>query len=553
MNNEEGDIVLSEKTLVSSASLGRLWLTKKCVESGIPVNAQKGKPLLCAVKNGRTSVVSYLLEHGGDANIPELLNIACSKGFPRIVDLLFKYGCRADLEIALTRSILSGHTSCVKLLIENGVDIHNGEDFPLVEACRQKHLPIIKLLISKGADVNTKDGLPMITAAEQGDSEVVEILAKSGADVSINNDQPLRVAARNNQILTVIYLLNNGADRNILPDLGLDDNTVAVIKSFTKTAVIKRLRKAIHDSFIKQDFMWQTYCKQISQDNVHLIRKQATLLGINEPETKGKRCLCAELAQDLERNMEQKPTFHSDAVDMSGTSINDLPYWKIMIIEDTPFNCFDLFKMLKNGIVTNPYTRNPLPIKTIKERENLLRKVLLKVRFTDQNILEAVAQTPVATPLQLLRKKLEEEVLDKFMYAPDSSLILDATDYIIDEMLSKLIVICKKKSVFEILSLMHTPDIYPMLTPTVEWSINDATGFNKKRLFIDLLATMTNKKDEHTETRRVSITIMLRYFADRNNVEDDYAFMLGDDFSDGDLDDLHQLLIWDFNDDDHPL
>jgi len=533
---------LTKEHLISAATTGRYWLVKKCEQSGIPLDIDNNRPLERAVYNGRTSIVEYLLDNGCDPNAHEVLRTACQKGYTRISSILLKCGGIKDniLQNAFLDAVQNGNTGCVRLLLEHNVDVHMDYDLPLLEACRNRHSNIVSLLIEAGAYVDCRNGQPLIECAKSNLTDVIETLIEHGADVTINDNEPLRTAAKARHILVIITLLNNGADASILQDIDLDDTFKAVIHAFTRKGVTVRLRKAIHESLSKQDFKWQILCSSRNPD-LSALRKQTTLHGIPTTTDDTKYTMCAKLATNYEKDLANKGSYEEHMTDFSGTPINDLPHWKVMTIDNIPFNCFDLFTMIRHGNTTNPYTRTPLPVEKILEHRNHLQSILASYRFKNVNLLESVATQPILTEKMMLRNMLENEVWDKLAYTPSLSLVMDASDEVIDEMIDKLSIICKRKSIFEIIS--PGTDIYPMLRSSDIFQIKDAQDLYKKKVFIQLLSKMVNMDDEHRDTRRVSISIMLKTFANNNNGEDDFTFMLGNGSTDTD-DDLDINALW---------
>jgi len=530
-------------------------MVKKCHKAGVSLQAKDEEALYKAVKHGRTSVVRYLLENGCNANAPRnLLQIASEKGYCHILKILLHFGADVHVndEEPLIQAIAHGHTDCVKELLKHGANVHIDEDRPLLEACRKAHISIIDCLVGFGSDVNTCNGLPLLEAIDNSRNDVVNALIKHGADVCICDEAPLLKAAEKKQMRIMIELINNGADRNILRQCdNIDETTMTILKSYTRNrGIIKRLYNAIRDSFEEHDFKWQSMCSQKDPD-IHLLRRQATLFGIKDATSKQKHCLCAELAIKYEHEMAFKKPIDPSLVDFSGIPIDQLPFWKIFHVEGIAFNIFDLLKMLKSNIILNPYTRNPLPINEIKSRENYLRAILTRSRYSNRNLLEEIQQSPVPTENMVLRMKLESEVWEYLLYAPSMNIILDGDDHRIDQMIDKLRNICKRKSIFDLLSNGQI-DIYPMLSDDVVRDILNSTGVTKKKKLCNLLSALVNTKDEHTETRKMAVTIMLKNFTiDAQNTQDglddqDDDVIFGDDETTEILDTmelLHLLLI----------
>ena len=554
------DYPLNESEFFKAASSGRLWMVKRCLENGISADTHDNEALKLAVHNGRSSVVRYLLEQGCDPRSFGILSAACGKGFHRILQTLLSKGANiSDDAFALLAAVHHGHTNCVEILLDHGADVHIDNDLPLIEACRKRHTQIILCLLKYGAMVDAQDGRPLIESADKGYTDVVNLLLSHGADASIADDAPLRRAANKKHIIVIIALLNHGANRSVLDEYDLDDTSMAIVKTFTKEYAIRKMKRAIRDSFVKQDFKWQLLCNKLGtldKAEMYMLKDQSRLIGIDNVENKSKRCLCADLAVDFEKRLSERVLYDPGVTDLSGTPINDLPFWKVFVVEGYPFNCFDLFRLLKKNITVNPYTRNPLPVTLIKDRELFLTRTLVKCRingYPEASLLENVSQTPISSDLVLLRSRLENEVFDKLMYAPTLDIVIEATNDVIDDMVHNLKIICRRKNFFELMSnyLMRDidRDIYPMLTKDTEKDIRNARGMRKKKLFVDLLSAMANKKDEHTDTRRMSITFMLRHYTNNGNGDDDLTFMLGETGNDTDFEeDFYNTLLWDEDD-----
>jgi len=72
----------------------------------------------------------------------------------------------------------NGHTEVVKLLLEQGADVHAGYDYALRKAAMHDHTEVVKLLLEQGADVHAIDDYALRWAACSGHTEIVNILQK---------------------------------------------------------------------------------------------------------------------------------------------------------------------------------------------------------------------------------------------------------------------------------------------------------------------------------------------------------------------------------------
>lgn len=124
-------------------------------------------PVFVACKNGKESIVTYLLAHGSIINYINTkdetspLYIACQEGHDSIINLLLKYGAEIDL-------------------------CQEGESL-LYKACQKGHYSTVQNLLSNGADINfcTENGIsPIIVARQEGHENIVQLLFKNGANIS---------------------------------------------------------------------------------------------------------------------------------------------------------------------------------------------------------------------------------------------------------------------------------------------------------------------------------------------------------------------------------
>jgi ankyrin repeat protein len=94
-----------------------------------------------------------------------------------------------DLCTAMLLASVRGHSECVQVLIESGVEVDcgsGGTALMWAAGSRQDTLLTVKMLLEAGADVNAKTeygSTALIDAARQGNIEIVRLLLDSGAEV----------------------------------------------------------------------------------------------------------------------------------------------------------------------------------------------------------------------------------------------------------------------------------------------------------------------------------------------------------------------------------
>ena len=69
-----------------------------------------------------------------------------------------------------------GNLSKVKELVEQGVDVHIGNDIQLRTASYYGHLEVVKYLVEQGADIHVLDDAPLIRAVTNNHLEVINYL-----------------------------------------------------------------------------------------------------------------------------------------------------------------------------------------------------------------------------------------------------------------------------------------------------------------------------------------------------------------------------------------
>ena len=144
-------------------------------------------------------------------------------------DQKLKYGC------------IYGHLLLVKLAVEQGVDIHQNDEEPILMTCNYGYVDITKYLLDNGVNVHLKDDYLLRFACNNGELEIVKLLIEYGANIHVQNDKPLRWACEKGHYDVVKYLIEKGANIHVKNDmplkLALDNNhkdIVKLLKNYTK-------------------------------------------------------------------------------------------------------------------------------------------------------------------------------------------------------------------------------------------------------------------------------------------------------------------------------
>jgi ankyrin repeat protein len=86
--------------------------------------------------------------------------------------------------------IIWGEVEMVKYLIEKGMDIKIGNNWPVRLAAKKGNLKMVEYLVSQGADITAKNNYALRKAVKYGKHEMVDYLIENGADINcIENDK----------------------------------------------------------------------------------------------------------------------------------------------------------------------------------------------------------------------------------------------------------------------------------------------------------------------------------------------------------------------------
>lgn len=192
---------------------------------------------------GEAELLNVLLEEGVDVNTMTKFGRtafleAAGNGRKQICEILLEQGANIHIgnELALKESIIYNQVEICDFLLKNGVNPNVYLDVvnvtPLMYAAGLGKIEVCKVLLNHNADVNAKvkNNLDAYTALchaiIHGNLETCKLLIKHGADVNskdIGGRSPLIHACVGNipnQIEICKLLINNGADVNAKDNCG---------------------------------------------------------------------------------------------------------------------------------------------------------------------------------------------------------------------------------------------------------------------------------------------------------------------------------------------
>ncbi len=123
----------------------------------------------------------------------------------------------------LIEACKEGNITCVKFLIENGVDDvcrpischtpntkkYDRDDCSLLLACGFDHIEIVKFLVKR--DVHKCKDIALYKSSYRGDIQTVRFLVENGANVHAYDDVAIRWASGNGHLEVVRFLVDSGA------------------------------------------------------------------------------------------------------------------------------------------------------------------------------------------------------------------------------------------------------------------------------------------------------------------------------------------------------
>jgi ankyrin repeat protein len=138
--------------------------------------------------------------------------------------------------------LMAQEIEMIKVMLENGADIHAFKDFALQLASENGRLKVIKFLLENGADIHAYKDFSLQCAVSNGDLKTTKFLLENGANIHAMDDCVIKSAVENNDLKMIKLLFENGADIHADRDyiiLWAKRQEYKRIMSFLKKAIIK--------------------------------------------------------------------------------------------------------------------------------------------------------------------------------------------------------------------------------------------------------------------------------------------------------------------------
>ena len=203
-------------------------------------NARGETPLFKAINAERHDLVTYLLEHGADPNMPgPKIVLWPAVHQPHMLQILLEH--KADLRRApgvleLATSINS--RKAIDILMKFGADVNAKKDgiyTPLCSAIRDNHEDLVDILLGAGADPNLPAlEHPTYKCVTYHRTHILPVLLAAGADLH-KPKGIIEHAVANNDRDALVFLLDHKVDINARSAVGHTALTTAIRENQPET------------------------------------------------------------------------------------------------------------------------------------------------------------------------------------------------------------------------------------------------------------------------------------------------------------------------------
>ena len=183
------ECLYTEDTNINNDPERRIKIIKECVEAGLNINTDEYQILILAIQNNDTQTAKFIIEN----------NINMQDG----------------LDLYLDEACVNNNVEITKLLLELGADINSKYHTSI---SKTRNLDIIKLLVEHGADpfVNSNE---LLIRVSQNDKylPITEYLIGIGMDCTkLNNKQVAKIFIQNGNLQIKKLLLEHGINSNAM-------------------------------------------------------------------------------------------------------------------------------------------------------------------------------------------------------------------------------------------------------------------------------------------------------------------------------------------------
>lgn len=178
--------------IIVAAGRGNLEALIILENAGADIRAENDGALREAIFNKKVNVIAYLLNKIPGVLPPGLLTDAIITSDINIIKMIAPRTNILDSRFITEAVSNNVDIGVIKYLISIGATIGVGDSVCIHYAINYYRLDIIKLLIENGADVHYNYDLAFRTAFKKNDGDMMLFLKKHGANVNIMNEEPYK-------------------------------------------------------------------------------------------------------------------------------------------------------------------------------------------------------------------------------------------------------------------------------------------------------------------------------------------------------------------------
>ncbi|MEM8901376.1 MAG: ankyrin repeat domain-containing protein, partial [Bacteroidota bacterium] len=226
-----------------SVEKGNISLVRLLVENGS--DPQNG--LMQAISSEWLDILNYLISQGGDIKPAKFIELACSNGNMKIVELLVKNG--SNPQEGINNAVANNHVEVLDYLIEEGANVK--EDKFLLCAIKNGFVRVVDLLLRNQANPNPG----LLPAVTSGQFQIVKLLLNAGGDAT--DPILIETAVKGNQVDITSELLSAGANANLsgLLSTSVENNwvemTTLLLENGADATPIELIQLSVHNNWVE--------------------------------------------------------------------------------------------------------------------------------------------------------------------------------------------------------------------------------------------------------------------------------------------------------------